>query len=105
MALTDVGPGLSSEPDLSAGSLQRVLPSFRKWGSVGAQPSRPASEGNGKTLSSPVPRTQPSPCDSAVYLYLFGPSHDVSARLLPLRGRDLYSLRFQFANLLLPAAL
>lgn len=46
MALRDVGPGLSSEADLSAGSLQQVLPSFRKWGSVGAQPSGPASEGN-----------------------------------------------------------
>lgn len=74
-------------------------------GVSGAQPSRPASEGSERDTIISIVRAQPPPCAGAVYLYLFGPSHDVSAWLLPLRGRDLYSLCFYSANLLLLAAL
>lgn len=81
---------------------QQVLPPFRRWGSAGASPPGLLPNGMKGTVPPPVPG--PASCDSAVCLYLFWPSHHVSARLPPLCGRDLFSLCFSSAGLLLLAA-
>lgn len=48
MALIDVGPGLSSEPDLSAGSLQQSCPPLGNGGQLGHSPPGLLLNGNEK---------------------------------------------------------
>lgn len=61
MALRVVGPGLSSEPDVSARSLQQLLPL-----GYGGQPGTGLLLKSEGTMVMSSPRVQPSPWDSAV---------------------------------------
>lgn len=76
MALRDVGPGLSWEPDVSARSLQWVLPPLGNGGHLG---TGLLLEGVKGLLSPLVPGPSLLP-GTVQCLYLLGPSRNVSAR-------------------------